>query len=166
MRDDAVLRERCATKRGWKPETLRQLALEGYLGWANGKLAFIYDTGVKLRWHENGERIIRWACGKPWIWRGAYLNFAEMVYLCEGETDAISLIDSGIEEERATVVLAIPSSSTFNPSWADLFRDKQVTLLFDADLAGEKATARISKMLSPVVQSIERLDWKELQHAS
>jgi len=55
MRDDGALRERIAKARGWNPETLRQLALEGHLGWHDGKLAFIYDTGVKLRWREAGS---------------------------------------------------------------------------------------------------------------
>ena len=95
--DDALC-QRLATSRSWKAETIKRLALEGYLGWHDNKLAFVYDTGVKLRWKQNGERIIRWAFGKPWLSRGAYLNFAETVYLCEGETDAITLIDAGIEQ--------------------------------------------------------------------
>jgi len=56
---DDGLCQRLAKSRGWKKETIKQLALDGYLGWHNGKLAFVYDTGVKLRWREKGERIIR-----------------------------------------------------------------------------------------------------------
>jgi len=165
MRDDAALRERCAAKRGWKPDTLRQLALEGYLGWHHGKIAFIYDTGVKLRWRENGERIIRWAFGTPWIWRGAYLNFAETVFLCEGETDAITLIDAGIEREEKTLAVALPSATTFNPEWAQLFRAKDVVLVFDGDQAGETATARVTGFLRPAARSLSHLDWEGLRHA-
>lgn len=102
---DLVLCQRIANHRHWKPETLIELAREGYLGWkagngvGEGKIAFIYDTGVKLRWREKGERIIHWAFGKPWVWRGAWLEAARSVYLCESETDAISLIDAGVENE-------------------------------------------------------------------
>jgi 5S rRNA maturation endonuclease (ribonuclease M5) len=166
MRDDAALRQRCATKRRWNPETLRQLALEGYLGWHHGKIAFIYDTGVKLRWRENGQRVIRWACGKPWIWRGAYLNFAETVYLCEGETDAISLIDGGIEKEPKTVTVAIPSATTFNQEWAQLFAGKDVILAFDADEPGRKATTVISRFLRTFVHSLSQVAWEEKRRAS
>jgi hypothetical protein len=125
---DDDLCQRLAKSRGWEKETIKQLALEGYLGWHDSKLAFIYDAGVKLRWREKGERIIRWAFGKPWLWRGAYLGIAETVYLCEGETDVISLIDGGIEKEPKTLALAIPSATTFQPDWAQLFAGKDVIL--------------------------------------
>jgi hypothetical protein len=50
LRDDPKLCERIATVRGWKPETIRDLTVGPHLGWHEGKLAFIYETGVKLRW--------------------------------------------------------------------------------------------------------------------
>jgi Toprim domain-containing protein len=165
MRNDAALRERVARARGWNPTTLRELALEGYLGWHHEKLAFIYDTGVKLRWRKNCERIIRWAFGKPWLWRGAYLNFAETVYVCEGETDAIALIDAGVERQDATIIVALPSASTFNPEWAELFKGKDVILVFDADSAGQSATVNVSKLLLPLARSLRQLEWEGLQHA-
>jgi Toprim domain-containing protein len=165
MRDDAALRERCARARGWNPATLRELALEGYLGWHHGKLAFIYDTGVKLRWREKSERIIEWAFGKPWLWRGSYLNWGQKVYLCEGETDAITLIDAGFEREEKTLIAALPSATTFNPEWAQLFRAKDVVLVFDGDQPGNAATARVVGFLRLVVRSLSHLDWEGLRHA-
>jgi hypothetical protein len=165
MRDDAALREWYAKPRGWKAETLKELALEGYLGWSDKKLAFIYDTGVKFRWRQDGERIIRRAFGKPWLWRGAYLTQAQTVYLCEGETDAISLLDAGVEEERGTIAVALPSASTFNASWTELFKGKDVILVLDGDPAGENATQRVSKLLSPVVRSLNQLKWEGFQDA-
>jgi len=166
MCDDAALRERVARARGWNPATVRELALEGYLGWHHEKLAFIYDTGVKARWREKRERIIRWAFGKPWIWRGAYLNFAETVYLCEGETDAISLIDGGIEREPKTVTVAAPSATGFNPEWAQLFAGKDVILAFDADDAGRNATTIVARSLRPFVRKLSQVAWEEERRAS
>jgi hypothetical protein len=167
LRDDPALRDDISKKRGWKPETLRQLALELYLGWDDEKdaIAFIYDTGLKLRWREKGERIIRWAFGKPWLWRGAYLNFAQTVYVTEGETDAVALLDGGVEQQHATIVVALPSASIFNSEWAELFKGKNVILVFDADSAGQSATAKVSKILLPVVRSLKQLKWEGLQHA-
>jgi twinkle protein len=167
MRDDAALRERCATQRGWNPETLRQLALEGYLGWHHGKIAFIYDTGVKLRWREAGERIIRWAFGKPWLWRGAYLSIPTRinVYITEGESDCIALLDGGLEDDKTRLAVAVPSSSTFDSSWTQLFTGKHIVLCFDADDAGQKAVARVSSVLQRHAGSISRLNWEGLRHA-
>src|SRR5205085_3987533 len=128
--------------------------------------SFIDVTGVKLRWRAKCERIIRCAFGKPWLWRGAYLNFAQTVYLTEGETDAITLIDAGIETEPRTIAVGMPSASTFNEEWAQLFCGKDVVLAFDADAAGQGATAKVSKILLPVVRSLKQLKWEGLQRAS
>jgi twinkle protein len=166
MRDDAALRERVARARRWNPATLRELALEGYLGWHQAKLAFVYGTGVKLRWRENGQRIIRWGFGTPWLWRGAYLGFAETVYLCEGETDVISLIDGGIEKEPKTLALAIPSATTFQADWAQLFAGKDVILAFDADQAGRNATTVVARNLRPFVRTMSQVAWEEKRNAS
>ena len=164
---DSSLWERIAKGRGWKPETIRQLALETYLGWRDSKLAFIYDTGIKLRWRCKGERIIRWAFGKPWLWRGAYLSIPTRtnVYITEGEPDCIALLDGGLEDDETRLAVALPSSSTFDSSWARLFTGKHVVLCFDADDAGQKAVARVSSLLQGYAGSVRRLDWEGLRHA-
>ena len=164
---DSSLCERIARSRGWKPETIRQLGLETYLGWHEGKLAFIYDTGAKLRqWRSKGEKIIWWAFGKPWLWRAAWLKQAETVYVCEGEPDCISLLDAGIENNRGTVAVALPSASTFDDTWAALFKDKNVILAFDNDKAGEDATTRVSHILRSSARSLKKLNWEGLRYAS
>lgn len=163
---DSSLCERIARRRGWKPETIRQLGLETYLGWHNGKLAFIYDTGVKFRWRCKGERVIRWAFGKPWLWRGAWIKSAQTIYVCEGETDAISLIDAGVESDRSSATIAIPSASTFDEDWAALFKGKNVILAFDNDNAGSEATTRVSKILRSRVHSLKKLNWEDFRYAN
>ena len=167
LANDAELCARIAKSRGWNPATLRQLAIDRYLGWNDGKLAFIYDCGVKLRWrNEQGERVIRWAFGRPWIWRSVWLPEARTVYLCEGETDCISLLDAGIENEKGTLAVALPSASTFGAEWARLFDGKDVILAFDSDDAGRKATDKVSRLLGGHVQSLNQINWGGLQHAS
>jgi hypothetical protein len=126
LRKNVNLCGRIAKARGWKPETIRDLTIGPHLGWHEGKLAFIYETGVKLRWRQHGERIIRWAFGKSWLWRGSYIDTATTVYLCEGETDAISLIDAGLESDGQTIAVALPSANTFNEQWATLFAGREV----------------------------------------
>jgi hypothetical protein len=166
LREDAALCERIAAARGWRVETIQRLTREPTLGWHEGKLAFIYETGVKFRWREKGERVIRWAFGKPWIWRAPSLLFAQTVYLCEGETDAISLIDAGLDDDNETVVVAVPSASTFSASWAESFRDKHLILVLDADTPGKDASERILNLLRGCVRSLKQLDWEAFQYAS
>src|SRR5207248_5202181 len=112
--------ERCeqvAKTRHWKTETVRDLAVEGSLGIEDNKLVFLYDTGAKIRFRQQGEKVIYWLFGKPFIWRGAYLSIPSRtkIFLCEGETDAIALLDAGAEKnDPAKLVVAVPSASTFN----------------------------------------------------
>ena len=148
-----------------KPETIRNLTFEPSLGWHEQKLAFIYETGVKLRWRQQGERIIKWVFGKPWLWRGSFIDMFTTIYLCEGETDAISLIDAGLESDGRTLALALPSASTFDERWAILFARKEVILSFDADKAGQEATRRVSRLLQDRVRNLKQLNWGGLQHA-
>jgi len=167
LREDRALCERIARSRNWRTETIIELTYEPSLGWHDGKLAFLYESGCKLRWRENGERVIRWAFGKPWLWRGGYLWCRSNILIAEGETDAITLIDSGVEDDRETLVVALPSASTFNEEWAILFRGKHVALCFDGDDAGERAVARVSQLLQPpLTESLERLNWEGLRNAS
>lgn len=153
-----------AAARGWKNETVRALAQEGSLGRHDQKMAFIYQSGVKLRWEENGERMIRWHLGKPSLWRGEFLRVPDFgrVFLTEGETDAIRLFDAGAEADGVTLVVALPSASTFAPAWAEQFAGKDVTLAMDHDDAGQKATMRVGKLLHPIARRLSILNWKEI----
>ena len=165
LRNDPALCERIARSRKWSADTIRNLALEPSLGWDSERkcVAFLYETGVKLRTRkESGERLIWWAFGKPYLWRGGYLSRAQTVYLCEGETDAISIVDAGIEAAAlSTLAVALPSATTFDHRWARLFSGKDVILALDADEAGQQATARISALLSPHVSHLRHLRWRD-----
>jgi CHC2 zinc finger len=67
-----------AHRREWQAETIRKLALEPALGRTDdGKLAFLYESGLKVRWKENGERRFGWRFGKNWFWRGGYIKQAK-----------------------------------------------------------------------------------------
>jgi 5S rRNA maturation endonuclease (ribonuclease M5) len=159
--------ESIARRRAWKAATIRNLALEPSLGIMDeGKLAFLYESGLKARWKENGERIIRWAFGKPWLWRGGYIKQAETVFVCEGETDAITLIDSGLEEDGETLVLALPSASFHIDRWAALFAGKKVVIATDSDEAGTTAAGHLAAVLKQHAKSIGRLELERIVHES
>lgn len=158
--------ESIARQRRWKPATIRNLALEPSLGVTDGsKLSFLYESGLKVRWKENGERRIRWAFGKPWLWRGGYIQQTQTVYICEGETDAITLVDSGLEQEGDTAVIALPSASFHIDRWASLFVGKNVVIATDTDEAGVKAAKQLALTLGPVTASLECLELARSSHA-
>ncbi|MCB1095499.1 MAG: toprim domain-containing protein [Verrucomicrobiae bacterium] len=162
VEDDAI-RAKIAAKRGWESETLKGLALESSLGWLDGKIWFLYSHGVKCRWIQNGERRFKWEYGKARdaLWRGEYLillgNDIDEVWITEGETDCITLIDRGIDTmdaDQKTLAVALPGATTWNPEWNLLFTGKRVILCPDDDPAGGKMEERITKELSGIASEI------------
>jgi hypothetical protein len=159
---DAELCARIARARRWNPETIRGLALEGALGWHQERLAIIYETGIKLRWRERGERIIRFHHGHAGqLWRGWLLTpRVPKVFVTEGETDAITLLNAGAEAEAAgdqlaTAVVALPSAA-MPPGVVELLAGKDVVLCLDRDPAGRRATAKLEAALHGHARSVGR----------
>ena len=159
---DDDLCERIAKVRNWQPQTLRDMALDGALGWHEdkdgGKLAFIYETGIKVRWKKGGERIIRFHTGNAaQLWRGwMILKTTRKVYVTEGETDAITLIDAGAEMESDCLVVALPSSSTLPPDMVATLAGRDIVLCLDQDTAGLEATKKMEALLSGKVRTLKR----------
>jgi CHC2 zinc finger/Toprim-like len=148
--NDAAIKK-LASRRNWKPETIRNLALDLCFGLTlDGKLALLYESGLKLRWEENGERVIRWDFGKKWFWRGWAIKQSHTVYLCEGETDAITLIDAGYETDSRVNVVALPDAWFNIDPFVSLFAGKQVIIATDWDEAGKRAAEKINEALKEV----------------
>jgi hypothetical protein len=153
--------DQIADSRKWLPETVNKLAQDGDLGWLDGRLAFIYSTGLKLRtWPGKG---FAWGFGGNGLWRDRLLEAASTVYLTEGETDAISLLDCGIEEEAGVAVLAVPGAKAFKEQWALRFVGKSVVTCFDNDDAGQDGARRVHRLLAPVVSTLRTHSLKEVQ---
>jgi hypothetical protein len=150
-----------AERRGWLAETVRGLALDGHMGIHDKKLAFLFPHGVKLRWQERGERRIVWAFGSNReMWRQDRLDddSVRTVYVTEGETDAISLLDAGAEASVDRAVVAIPGASCWRPEWNVFFAGRDVVVATDADEAGDKAAQRILGELDGVAARVARLN--------
>jgi hypothetical protein len=156
--------QRVARHRDWKPETIRGLALEPSLGVdAKGRLCFLYETGCKRRWRDKeGGRQIRWAFGKPWLWRFGYIKQVETVFICEGETDAITLLDSGVEQDTNTLVVALPSASFHIDQWVPLFTEKRIIIATDSDEAGIGAARHAAAVLKKRAKSIGLLELERI----
>lgn len=162
------LSERIASGRGWKVQTILGLAWDCSLGWFEGKTAFRYPPDrAKLRWTEkNGKRGFMWLGGGPLsLWRvhKLMLTTTRRVFVCEGETDCISLIDAGAERDGKTAVVAQPSCDTFKSEWARLFIGKEVIVCLDNDDPGRRGTAKTVELIRPYARSVSVLDWREVK---
>lgn len=147
-----------ASKRGWRPATIKALAEEGSLGWDEGALAFLYSTGMKSRNWPHKEII--WDFGRGSVWRGDQIKNAKEIFICEGETDCISLIDKGIEEDGSMAVIALPSASTIPGDLSQHVQGRHVTLCMDDDEAGDRATQKLADMLLDVCASVQTFNFK------
>jgi len=163
--EDHAYMEQVATFRQWKTETIRDLALDGYLGRDDeGHFCFNSAAGCKSRWREGAERRFKFQFGKSWLWRGELMPSVAAVYLCEGETDAITLIDRGLENDGHTVAVGMQGATLNIEPWALLFTNKHVVIAMDNDEAGQKADASIERILSTTAKSIKHF-WSSMEVA-
>ena len=144
--------EEIAQGRGWLSETITRLATEGSVGWDNGHITFNYAAGIKYR--VLGTKDFSWK-GKAGTWRQNRLARAQRVFITEGETDCISLIDTSIESSNSTVVVAVPSASTFDVTIIPKLANKDVVLCLDNDPAGRAATKKIASLIHGIVASLK-----------
>ena len=146
-------------RKGWKPETIKQLAFDGSLAYP-GALGFVYSTGLKYRDWPN--RTFGWEFGNgSSLWREHLLTDAvSRVYLTEGETDAIALVNAGFENETGVIVLALASATALPIRSLELLRDKHVVLLMDDDPAGERARETVGARLACIAADIQTLSWE------
>lgn len=88
--------------------------------------------------------------GEPKYLRTANVPFmvrsanADEVVLCEGEIDTITCHMAGIK------AMGIPGAKSWDPIWGYLLRDCTVTIAFDGDEEGRRATARVFKELKSI----------------
>jgi len=154
--------DRIARHLGFKRETLR-LAAWGCCGLAlvDGWLAYAYPTGLKRRNpHPSAKPRFHWTLGKATEpWRMGWVKPETLtVYVTEGESDTMALIEAGLELDGESVCVASPGTS-FSRSWAPLFHGKRVVLCFDDDPPGRQATKAVAKILNGHASQI--LTWRK-----
>jgi hypothetical protein len=130
------------------------------LGWIEGKLAYLYPEGIKLRNPEGSTPRFRWKAGKATVpWRSEWIQpETATVYLTEGESDCLALVAAGLESDPGKACVAIPGAEGFKPEWAAIFDGKRAVLCFDFDGKGREATAKVAAMLKG--HAAEILTWK------
>lgn len=121
---------------------------ESGLGCHGGQLAYLYPHGMKVRGAPGARPRFMWVCGSARApWRMERMSpETRTVYLCEGESDCLSLVGIGLEEDGTSLCVASPGTS-FSAAWAPLFAGKDVVICFDKDTAGKAATDRVAGLL-------------------
>ena len=72
------------------------------------------------------------------------LNGQQEAYVCEGELDAINLIQEGIENAVGTTT----GAGSFDPEWIDQLKDfEKIYIVYDSDEAGQKGARSLAKRL-------------------
>jgi hypothetical protein len=159
--DPALIANLCRARPEWNADAIRQIALEGELGYEQCSILFGYSQGIKRRWKDGqGNRRFAWICGGPHneCWRQSLLLHSHRtIYICEGETDAITLASAGAEKPGVTLVIALASGTSY-PDPAP-FAGKRIIIVPDLDQAGERCAQALRARLSMAAESVERADY-------
>lgn len=128
---------------------------EGSIGTIDGKPAYLYPFGVKIRHEFDSSRSTRWLvggdCGHVWRHKCLASPHLKQIVICEGETDAMRLM-SLVPQGLRTLIVAAPGAS-WKPSKEYchfIGAHRSVTLWFDNDTAGFKASERLLKQFGEV----------------
>lgn len=95
---------------------------------------------------------------------GSLWQSRSVAYLCEGESDALALIEH-LWDDVAAFVFAVPDASTWQPAWAGhLAGFSRVYVLGDGDPAGERLNCAVCRDLrnARAVWLPEKTDVREL----
>ena len=163
----AVLIDKLIDKRPeWTSETIRGVALDGDLGYEAGRILFGYSHGIKARWKDSsGERVIRWLVGSPAgeCWRQSLLlSSTQRVFFTEGETDPLTLLSLGLEEPGRSLVVGLPGANLLPDPLP--FTGKDIVIVPDPDLAGQRSAQKLRALLAPCARSIKTIDLGRAQN--
>jgi hypothetical protein len=150
------------------PEAVRGCALEGDLGFEDDcrfydlsgpAILFGYSYGIKARWagvDANGKRLIRWIAGKPakQCWRQSLLRRDhQTVCIYEGETDALSALSAGVEEDDEHCVVVGLAGAQILPD-PKPFAGRSIIIIPDPGDEGKRSSAKLASLLEPVAESV------------
>ena len=140
---------------------------EGSLGAIDGKPVYLNAFGVKCRNDLDSSRSTRWLAGSDagHVWRHQCLASPHIkrVILLEGESDMMRLM-SLVPQGLRTLLIAAPGAS-WKPSKEYchfIAAHRSVTLWFDNDAAGIKASERLLKQFGEVSHcNVRRVEFQD-----
>jgi hypothetical protein len=171
--DPDLIKTLAASRPEWTEEAIRGAAFDGDLGYEDNcdyqgvsgpAILFGYTHGIKARWlaaDREGRRVFRWICGGAHgqCWRQSLLgNWHKTVYITEGESDALTLLSYGIEEEGDSLVMALAGAQMMPKPEA--FKGRNIVIVPDPDQSGELAAEKLAELLQPMARSIKTVSTK------
>jgi hypothetical protein len=155
--------DQIAASLGLTRETLRHAAWgQSGLGLAAGNhgkpvwLCYAYPNGLKWRNpNTTGKPRFVWLAGKATApWRAEWIKpEVRTVYVTEGESDTLALIQAGLESDGTAAAVASPGTS-FSREWAAMFAGRKVVLCFDNDPPGQAAAVKVAGLLAPIAAAV------------
>lgn len=84
------------------------------------------------------------------------------IWLCEGEWDAMVMHELlQASKQTEDIVLAVSGGTTFKQEWYSIFKDRDVSVIYDNDKTGFRGQNKVHKALSMIVRSINYVHWGE-----
>lgn len=145
--------------RGLKVQTLRQWRV----GWDGYQYTIPSDIGGKLydlRRYRIGSRV-RATTGTKLSFCGIADLKSDVIWLCEGEWDGMTMTEVLATEGQGGTVFATPGGNVLPDHTIPWFDGKEVKVLYDNDKTGRQGCARVYKVLHEVAKSLEFLQWPE-----
>jgi hypothetical protein len=161
LRSAPDIQEQLAHCLGVGVATISRLAEEGSLGFSaeRGGMTVHTPGGIQVRANNGAKHYIKGS--QQDVWRGHAARSAAHVILTEGASDAIAVIDAGLEDDGTTAVLALPSATTsFREPGIGVLEGKNVTLIPDRDGAGHGLARKAAVSLVPIVGSLRIFSWQ------
>lgn len=148
----------------------RGLPIEALKEWKIGKVNNYYvlpiveeDGKLKdLRTYQIGKQVMSSpGCAVGLFGMDKFKKDASVpIYLCEGEWDGIALHWLlKVSQKKSGIVLAVPGAGTFKREWIDLFKGRDVSILYDNDDAGENGELTVRARLTGVARSLRYIHW-------
>jgi hypothetical protein len=87
---------------------------------------------------------------------GAY----ETIFVCEGEWDALAMIEILIENDQRCAVIGVPGAGTFKQEALPYFISKSAYLIYDNDAAGNNGCEKATRILFPIASKVSAVQWE------
>jgi len=154
-------REDFISRRGLDAETLDEYEI----GWDDQRGAYTIPVRnsegelVNIRFYQldpQEERRKIWGVrghGEPTLYPVDHLLDPDPILICEGELDSLILWQHGFNSITRT-----GAADVWKPEWNKNFVGREVYLCHDADAKGQRANAKIKKILSSVAAAVYEID--------
>lgn len=121
------------------------------------------------RWKPGTKKMMSTTCCKTALFSVHHLLRTNgttnpgIVWLCEGEWDAMALAELLVQARGKTndVVLGVPGAETFKDEWVKHFTGREIRICYDNDDAGDRGAIKAGTKLRGTARRVQYLSWPE-----